>query len=347
MAVKPFDFGGQSVPPGQRKTVNLDAGLHPDHTPATMPVHVVHGRRPGPTVCVTSGVHGDEIIGVEVVRRLLRAPSLDRLRGTLLVVPIVNTFGFLNRSRYLPDRRDLNRCFPGSPNGSAASRLAHVFMTEVIERCSTGIDLHSAAIHRSNLPQIRIAANSDRLMELANVFGAPAIIPSDIRRGSVRGEAQHRGVDMLLYEAGEALRFDETAARIGVMGVLRVLHALEMVPARGLAKPRKAPVVCKASSWLRAPTAGILRSYKIDGDVVRKDDLVATIGDPFGHDEWELLAPKDGIVIGRTVMPVVNEGDALFHIATVRSADRAENAVDHITSHLDEHPLFEEEEDIA
>ena len=185
-----FLIGGEEVAPGARRTVDLPVSVLSDHTPVTMSVHTVHGKRAGPTVFVSSGIHGDEVIGVEIVRRLLRLPNIDRLRGTLLAVPIVNTFGFLNHSRYLPDRRDLNRCFPGSTGGSLAARLAHLFMTDIVARCDLGIDLHSAAVHRSNFPQIRISPNNPRTLELARVFGAPIIVTSGLREGSLRAAAK-------------------------------------------------------------------------------------------------------------------------------------------------------------
>ena len=167
-----FEIGGVEIAPGTRQTVELPVSQMPDHTPVTMPVHVVHGRRAGPAMFVSAAIHGDEVIGVEVVRRLLRASPVSRLAGTLLAVPLVNSFGFLNHSRYLPDRRDLNRCFPGHPSGSLAARLAHLFMNEVVARSDIGIDLHSAAIRRENLPQIRLTPGNARLEELGRAFGA-------------------------------------------------------------------------------------------------------------------------------------------------------------------------------
>ena len=176
-----FEIAGEVVLAGERRTVNIPVSTLSDHTPVTLSAHVVHGKKDGPTVFVSAGIHGDEVIGVEIVRRLLRAKNLKKLSGTLLVVPIVNTFGFLNHSRYLPDRRDLNRCFPGSPHGSLASRLADIFMSEIVERSSLGIDLHSAAIHRVNLPQVRVSASNRETMRLAQVFGAPVILTSALR----------------------------------------------------------------------------------------------------------------------------------------------------------------------
>lgn len=344
MSRKPFEIGGAKIAPGTRQTIDLPVSVLSDHTPVNLSVQIIHGKREGPVVFVSAGIHGDEVIGVEIVRRLLHAPNLKSLRGTLIVVPIVNTFGFLNHSRYLPDRRDLNRSFPGSQGGSLASRLAHLFLTEIVARCSLGIDLHSAAIHRTNLPQIRISANNPKMMSLARAFGAPVILTSALRDGSLRQEAKAHGVDVLLYEAGEGLRFDEMSVRAGVAGILRVMRTVEMLPAKGIAKPKASPLLCSNSHWMRAPDGGLLRMYRSEGDVVSEGETLAAISDPFGAKEVELVSKYNGIIIGRATMPVVNEGDALFHIAAVKSNDIAEAAIDDLASQLEDDPLFDEDE---
>lgn len=255
-----FEFGGQRVAPGNRATVDLPVSVLSDHTPVTMSVHVIHGRREGPTVFICAGIHGDEIIGVEIVRRLLAMKNLNSLSGTLITVPIVNAFGFLNRSRYLPDRRDLNRCFPGSETGSLGSRIAYIFMTEIVQRCDLGIDLHSAAVHRTNLPQIRISNGDPATRRLADLFGAPVVLCSNLRDGSLRGAAEGSGAKVLLYEAGEALRFDEMPVRAGVLGILRVLHEMEMISAKGVSKAKSMPLFCRSSRWVRIPSFADNRS---------------------------------------------------------------------------------------
>lgn len=343
-ARKPFEIAGRRIAPGQRQTVDLPVSTLSDHTPVTMSVHVVHGKKPGPVMFVSAAIHGDEVIGVEIVRRLLRVPNLDRLAGTLLAVPIVNTFGFLNQSRYLPDRRDLNRTFPGSAGGSLASRLANLFLTEIVERADFGIDLHSAAIQRTNLPQVRISPGSARLKRMAQVFGAPVILTSKVRDGSLRGAAKDRGVDMILYEAGEGLRFDEYAARTGVMGILRIMRELEMISNKGVSRPKVSPISCTSSYWLRAPAGGLLRMFRQTGDVVASGDLMGMVSDPFGENEVEILAQAGGIVVGRSNLPVVNEGDALFHVATPPDAAEIEGKVEALAEQLEGQPLFDEDE---
>lgn len=338
-----FEIGDATVAAGTRRTVELPVSVLSDHTPVTMSVHVVHGQKPGATLFVSAAIHGDEVIGVEIARRLMHSPQLDDIAGTLLVVPIVNTFGFLNHSRYLPDRRDLNRSFPGSERGSLASRLAHLFMTEVVTRADLGIDLHSAAIHRTNMPQIRVSPGKTSTLAYADAFGAPVVIRSKLRDGSLRAEAQKEGVDMLLYEAGEALRFDEWSARAGLAGVLRVMHALDMIPEDGVPLPEAVPVLAVNSGWERAPAGGLLRGFKTIGEMVEADELLGMVSDPFGEREEEIRSTQAGLIIGRTNLPIVNEGDALFHIAEVNSAE-AENRIESLNAQLEGADMFDEDE---
>ncbi len=339
-----FTIGTARIAPGSRRTVGLPVSVLSDHTPVTLSAHVVHGTREGPTIFVSGGVHGDEVIGVEIIRRVLKSPALAALRGTLIAVPIVNAFGFISHSRYLPDRRDLNRVFPGSATGPLAARLAHLFMTEVVLRSDLGIDLHSAAVHRINYPQVRIAPDNPRTEEMAEVFGAPIIMRSPLREGSLRQAAREAGRDVLLFEAGEGLRFDELSVRAGVAGILRVMRHMKMIPARGVAAARAKPQVCPSSKWLRAPMGGLLRIYKADGVPVREGDLLATVSDPFGEEERDVIAPFDGLIVGRAVMPVVNEGDAVFHLGRVASVRRAGSAVGGLSAQLGDDPMFDEDE---
>lgn len=341
---EPFKIGSASIAPGTRATVNLPVSMSSAHNPVTMPVHVIHGRRPGPTMFVSAAIHGDEIIGVEIVRRLLRTKNLDRMRGTLLAIPIVNALGFMNHSRYLPDRRDLNRCFPGSSKGALASRLAHLFMTEVVKRCDVGIDLHSAAIHRTNLPQIRVTPKKPEQMAMAKAFGAPVILTSKIRDGSLRHAADEEGTSVLLYEAGEGLRFDEFAVRAGVSGILRVMNHMDMISSKGVPRLKTASILSQSSHWLRAPAGGLLRTYRTIGEEVAAGDVVGTVADPFGQVETELTAIEGGLIIGRANLPVVNEGDALFHVAKHAQTLTAEDKIESLMDQMDGEPLFDEDE---
>jgi len=342
MARTGFEFGGTVLAPGERRTVDLPVSVLSDHTPITMSVRVIHGKRPGPVLFVSAAVHGDEVIGVEIARRLLRAPQLKNIAGTLMVVPIVNTFGFLNNSRYMPDRRDLNRVFPGSPTGSLAARLAHLFMTEIVARADFGIDLHSAALHRTNMPQIRVSASNDTTLERAEAFGAPVIVRAKLRDGSLRAAAKARGCDILLYEAGEALRFDELSARVGASGILRVMHHMGMITAKAPPRRGAAPIQASSSSWVRSPAGGLLRCFKQTGEGVEAGTLLAIVTDPFGETEQEITAPGPGIILGRAMMPVINEGDACYHIAAT-AIDPARR-MQRLAADLEADPMFDEDE---
>ncbi|MDZ7822847.1 MAG: succinylglutamate desuccinylase/aspartoacylase family protein [Ahrensia sp.] len=302
----PFAIGAFKVAAGTRATLNLPVSVLSDHTPVTMSVHVIHGDKPGPVLFVSAAIHGDEVIGVEIVRRVLQSKNIKNIAGTLIAIPIVNTFGFMNHSRYLPDRRDLNRSFPGSQSGSLAGRLAHLFETEIVARSDYGIDLHSAAIHRTNLPQIRVSPNNENTMDLANAFGAPLVLKSKLRDGSLRSMARKYGIDILLYEAGEGLRFDEFAVRVGVSGCMRVMQKLGMITGRGLPKSKIKPIQSTHSAWERAPAGGLLRCFKAAGETVSVGDVMGIIADPFGDFEEPVVAAHSGLIIGRTNLPIVN-----------------------------------------
>jgi hypothetical protein len=309
-------INGVVIKPGTRTTIDLPAGRLYTHTPMNIPVHVVSGKKDGPRLFISAAIHGDEINGVEIIRRLLRIPALKRLRGTLIAVPIVNVHGFMSHSRYLPDRRDLNRSFPGSEKGSLAARLAHIFMQEIVAKSTHGIDIHTGAIHRGNLPQIRANLDDADTEKLAQAFDVPVIISSNVRDGSLREAASEYGIPTLLYESGEALRFDEVSIRAGVNGIKNVMRELGMLPkkSRQSSKSTK-PMVARSSTWVRAPDSGILRAMIPLGGHVKKGMLLGVVADPFGERESQITSPYNGIVIGRTNLPLVNEGDALFHIA--------------------------------
>lgn len=325
----PLTINGITFAAGSNTTIELPVGRMYTHAPVTMPVHVIRGRKKGPRLFISAAIHGDEIIGVEIIRRLLKSPALKRLKGTIIAVPIVNIHGLINHSRYLPDRRDLNRSFPGTEKGSIAARLANLLMTEIVSQSTHGIDLHSGALHRENLPQIRANLDDAETERLAKAFNAPVIIASNLRDGSLRETAAELGIPMLLYEAGEALRFNEVAIRAGVKGIINVMRVLEMLPpSRSKSTKHVPPVVARSSTWMRAPESGILRAMVALGSRVKKDTLLGVISDPFGETETNVTSGYSGIVIGRTNLPLVNEGDALFHIARFERVLEAANRVD-------------------
>jgi predicted deacylase len=327
----PITIGDESVAPGERTTVRLPlADLYTGES-IYMSVHVVCGRRPGPVLFISAAIHGDELNGVEVIRRLLDRKALNSIRGTLLAVPIVNVHGFLDQSRYLPDRRDLNRSFPGSRKGSIASRMAYTFVHEIVARSDYGIDLHTGAINRSNLPQIRANLDDEPTRAFAQAFGVPVIINANMRDGSLRQCAADRGTPVLIYEAGEALRFDEVSIRAGLRGTINAMRHIGMLPQRKNAKPAS-PVIASSTSWVRAPASGIVTRKAELGARVADGQRLAAVSDPLGDEVVPVTAPCDGIVIGRSNLPLAHEGDALFNIAAFKSVASAENKVEAFTT---------------
>ncbi|MBB3763796.1 succinylglutamate desuccinylase/aspartoacylase family protein [Sphingomicrobium lutaoense] len=343
MAREPFEIGGVRIAPGDHAYVDLPISKLSDHTPMRLAVQVLHGKQDGPTVFISAAIHGDEIIGVEIIRRLSVLKVLQKLRGTLILVPVVNSFGFISWSRYLPDRRDLNRSFPGSPRGSLAGQLAHIMMSEIVSRSDVGIDLHSGAIHRPNLPQIRAALDDPETLDLARAFAAPVMLNSKLRDGSLRMAALENDCRMLLYEAGEALRFDDSAIRIGVRGILNVLRQLAMLPH----KPRDGaePIRATSSHWLRSPVGGIARTRYRLGSRVEAGDTIAVIADPLGRSEQPLKARDTGVIIGLSNLPVVNRGDALFHVAIVEGAREAQRHIEDSEQDALADPLYDDDLD--
>lgn len=318
--VDPFEVGGYFIAPGQRLRFDLPVALLPTHTQLHIPVTVVHGAKPGPRVWLSAAVHGDELNGVEIIRRVLELVR-DPLRcGTIVAVPIVNVFGFIQQSRYLPDRRDLNRSFPGSARGSLASRIAHLFMHEIVARCTHGIDLHTAAEDRSNYPQVRGDMVDPETLQLARAFGAPVTVHSPTRPGSLRGAATKQGKPVLVFEGGEAHRFNEPAIHVGVRGILGVLHSLGMIPRFSRGK-RAETILVDESTWIRARRGGLLRLFVDEGDQVKEGEKMGTIGDPFGAERVAIRAPFTGVVIGKTNNPVVHGGDSVVHLGKLPAAD--------------------------
>jgi uncharacterized protein len=315
MARESFAIGAVRVRAGTVRNLELPITRLVTGADVSLPVRVVHGRDDGPTIWISAAIHGDEVVGVEVVRQVLAGLDPKQVRGTIVALPMVNVLGFMNGDRYLPDRRDLNRSFPGSARGSLASRIAHLVMTEVVDKCSVGLDLHTGSDRRSNLPQIRADLDDGFTRDLAAAFGAPVMLHAGIRDGSLRHAARERGATVLLYEAGESLRMDAYAIDAGVVGVRRVLAALGMVD--GVDEPPPpASVECRASGWVRARRTGILDLDATLGQEVTDGERLGALVDAFGKTLRLVHANRTGVVIGRTEQALVNSGDALVHIAS-------------------------------
>lgn len=286
-----------------------------------MPVFVMRGLKPGPVVFLSAAIHGDEINGTEIIREVVQVLSKRKIRGTVITVPVVNVFGFNNQSRYLPDRRDLNRSFPGNNHGSLSSRMAQLFMKEIVSKCTHGIDFHTGALHRSNLPQVRANLEDSETFEFAKSFQAPIIINSKMRDGSLRDAARKKGVITLLFEGGQALRFEDKVIKVGKRGCLNALKHIGVLSGTKKDDENVQSLISQGSAWVRAPMGGILRLRVKEGQFIKKNNLIGMIRNPHGNQEVEIKSQKDGCVIGVNKLPLVNTGDAVIHLATLEKGE--------------------------
>ena len=318
---RPFEINGTLVPAAARRAIELPVASLPTDTSLSLSVAVVNGLRPGPTLWLSGVIHGDELNGIEIIRQVLRMVHPRTLAGTILAVPIVNVFGFLNESRYLPDRRDLNRSFPGSPRGSLTGQLAHRFVTEIIRRSDAGIDYHTGSDHRTNLPQLRVDLSIPEVDRMAKAFAAPVTVNALYRDGSLRAFCSRNGIPILVYEGGEANRFNEGAIGEGVAGTLRVLVELGMWSGEAPAAP--GPTVrVEHSHWERARRSGIARIDVHPGQRVERGEVLGIIAGALGDRPAVVRATTPGIVLGYSRHPMVSQGDALVHIADVSESAR-------------------------
>ena len=308
-----FEALGHSVAPGETWRTYIDlAQAFGTARMLETPLIVTRGVRPGPTLCLTAGIHGDELNGIEVAHRVYVGTPAAALAGTLIAVPAVNVPGIRSGSRYLPDRRDLNRAFPGTPKGSLASRIAYALYQGVIRHCDALIDLHTGSSSRTNLPQIRTDLGSPAALALARSFGVGVVLDGQGPDGSLRRAVLDAGVPAVIYEAGEPLRFQESEITAGVEGVKNVMGHLGMI-ARA-AKPQPSEVYRK-TAWVRAGDAiGIYLSARQPGDAVRKGDVLGTVTDPMSERSATIVAPRDGRILGMAVPQFALPGYALFHL---------------------------------
>ncbi|MCC7460508.1 MAG: succinylglutamate desuccinylase/aspartoacylase family protein [Proteobacteria bacterium] len=312
--LKPIYFGNLSVHPGEAKRLELPVSKLLTQSSISIPLHVIYGKKPGPTVCFNATLHGDEICGMEIIREVIPKISPKELSGTLIFVPVVNIFGFIYNSRYLPDRRDLNRCFPGSERGSMASRLAHLYIKEVISKCDYAVDFHTAALGRTNYPQIRANLNDKQIYEFAKSFQAPIIVHSKEISGSLRETAVKKNCKMIVYEGGEVNRFDDFSIKVGVQGVFNCLAKLKMIPGSySIKKPKS--LEYKTTKWVRASKSGLFQFSKKLGSSVKQRETIGSIFNIFGDQIATVNAPTSGIIIGMATNPKVYQGDAIIHLA--------------------------------
>lgn len=330
MRRKRIVINNEKVNFGHSRTISYPLPKLYDCTPLSLPIHVLSGAEDGPTLCLTAALHGDEINGVEIIRRLLKKKGLKNLKGNLIAIPIVNVYGFLYQERYLIDKRDLNRSFPGSAKGSLAAIIAGIISSQILTQVTHAIDLHTGSNHRFNLPQIRANLDMPGLEELALAFNVPVILHSSFRDGSMREYANEQGIPFLVYEAGEALRFDELSIRTGINGILSVMASLSMIKPGRFGLKKCVPTISRNSYWLRAPISGILRHIKKAGNKVTKGQVIAIIANPTSTEEYKLKSPLSGIIIGECMLPLVHSGQALFHIASFEKLNVVEEQLEYL-----------------
>jgi predicted deacylase len=310
--MKEITIVNQPIRPCEFKEISINIARLPSRTQIDTPIYVYRGEEDGPVLALTAGMHGDEINGMEIVRRILDAGHNRVKRGVTICMPIINIYGFLNYSREVPDGKDVNRSFPGSKNGSLASRVAYHVTHEIIPFIDYGIDFHTGGAMRTNYPQIRCVMSDPKNVELAEAFHAPFTIDSPFRPHSIRQTAAKHGKNIIVYEGGESLRFDPQAIEEGIHGTLRLMKHLKMID--WAPEPTEPNKIIWNSSWARAHHAGLFQSTIRCGDLVQKNQIVGNITDPFGEFKVAVKAPNTGYVVGLNNHPVVNAGDALLHI---------------------------------
>lgn len=301
----------QRVSPGEEAQIDIRIARLPSHTWIDLPVFVFRSKVDGPSLLLTAGIHGDEINGIEIVRKLITRKMISPDRGTVIAIPLVNVYGFINNSRNLPDGKDLNRCFPGGNAGSLAKQIAHIIMEEILPNIDYGVDFHTGGSRISNYPQIRALISNEKNLELAKAFGAPYIINSNLIDKSFRKAAAQIGKSILVYEGGESLRIDHLAIQEGMNGVIRLMNHLKIK--KSYLRKYKSTIL-RERSWTRAKMSGIFNAKVEYGDEVKKNQMIAVLTDPYGNLRVPVKSPIHGYVIGINNMPVVNAGDALFHI---------------------------------
>lgn len=330
-----FSICNERVHPGEHVSLALPLPELFSCAPMYMPVKVVHGKKPGPTLLVTAAMHGNELNGAEIIHRLLQSPAMKKLNGTLIAVPIMNVYGFINKTRTLPGGAALGNNFPGRENGSHAARLAHIFCRDVFPLADYCIDLQTGWLNHSNLPQVFTTDGSKTELDLAQAFSAPVISEVTAHKGSLRAHANKNKVPYLVYEAGEAMRFDESSIKIGLKGILNLMRKIEMLPPIGQAASSKPnSFIMHDTNWVCSPTSGISHSTIKLGQQVKKGEVLSTIKDPFGAgSNVNVKAPFDGVVVSMNNLPLVYEGVTLFQLA---SFEKLSLAASHIEDWFDD-----------
>lgn len=316
MSLQEIKIAGITIAPGEEKQIDAQIAKLPSRTSIDIPIIVSRSKKPGPTLLITGGMHGDEINGIEIVRRIISKKFHTPLIGTVICIPILNVYGFINFSRQTSDGgKDMNRCFPGTRNGSLASQLAYRLTQDILPLIDFGIDFHTGGARINNYPQIRAQLDDPKNLELAKAFAPKFMLHSPFREKSFRKEAAKKGKSILVFEGGESLRLRKHAIDEGVNGFLRVMKHLKM--RKDAPKPKSELFYIKKTSWVRARSAGIYHSFCHTGEFVEKGTVVGLITGPYGEFEHQMKAPTSGYAIAINNKPVVNRGDALIHIGLV------------------------------
>lgn len=305
---------GKEIMPGKGAWLNMDVAKLHTNTAIQVPVIVQRAKKDGPVILLMAGMHGDEINGIEVIRRIIRKGWNKPTAGTVICIPVFNIFGFLNVSRELPDGRDLNRSFPGSVNGSLASQFAYHFMKEIAPVVDYVIDFHTGGAQRSNAPQIRCVFSDKISMELARIFNPPFIVHSSYISKSIREEMHKRNKKILLFEGGKANSLDESVINHGMDGIRRILEHFHMRNFKTEPLQKDEPVLIKDSKWIRATHSGMFNVVVENGCKVAKSEVLGLISDPYGNSERKIKSPIEGYVFCVNESPIITKGDALFHI---------------------------------
>lgn len=307
-----IEINGEKVARGEDKLINLSIARLPTYTNIDLPVRVIRGEKPGPVLLISGGLHGDEINGIEIVRRMLVKNILKPESGSVIAIPLMNVYGFIQNVRGVPDGKDINRSFPGSKSGSLANLVAYNIMKEIIPKIDYGIDFHTGGASRANFPQIRCTFDVPENIELAKIFSPPVILHSKLIEKSFRKAAYKIGKQILVFETGESLRIDNTGIEEAINGTQRLMKHLGMI--HSAPEPQKTEIFEK-SSWVRAKIAGLFHPKVILGDNINKRQLLGRITDPYGNETVKVISNYNGKVIGLNYNPVVHKGDAILHIA--------------------------------
>ncbi len=312
---KDIIIGDEAVAPGEAKLLKISIDRLPTGTLIDIPIYVFNARKPGPTILIQAGLHGDEINGIEIVRRMLQQKRFKVKKGAVIAVPILNIFGFIHFSRDVPDGKDVNRSFPGTQSGSMASRIAYHYTTQVLRQIDYGIDLHTGGAQRHNFPQVRFTEGDQQSKELAEIFNAPVTFPARLIRGSFRNAAFRMGKPTIVFEAGESMRFDDYAILEGRQGILNILKHFGMIAnIDSEYAEQKKSIYLQERRWLRAHTAGMFIPEVMNGSEIKKGQELGLITDTYAKHRKKIKAPYDGYLICINNQAVVNQGDALFHV---------------------------------